>query len=379
MSRSPYHVLGLKTVLSMPEPPMLIESILPRQGITVLGAKPGLGKTFLCLEMARAVATGGNFLGQFKAKIGAVLLVGQDQSILEYARQTRKVIGAEYEAQQQEYPDEPTDFEDRIFFITPSGANDRRVWIDDREDTADLIRAANLITHSDSGEPYVEYQYNPTTQEFDAVEHDSGIRGVSLIIIDTLSASHGSDENSNTEMNEVMRNVRKIAEQTRAAVVLTHHLTKGSGELRGAGAQEGALDNYIKLIGKPGNSTIKFTIPKFRGIRHPDFSYTMSTDEQSAVLKFEGGSKSPAELQSRLLEFLREAPKPLTLPELTTELQVFYPDMDEKKLYSRISQAISQLKKPSNRRVYSPKRGEWAIVESETDAATIHKRTGTEA
>lgn len=368
MAKNPYHVIGLKALLSMPEPPMLIDSILPRQGITGLASKPGLGKTFLCLEMARAVVTGGMCLGQFKAKVGAVLFIGQDQSILEYARQLRKTILTEYEQQKLDYPDEVNDFEDRLFFIAPAAAGDRRVWVDDREDTDDIITAANNITHSDSGEPYVEYIYDPVSGGFTQVPFDSSTRGVALIVVDTLSASHGSDENSNTEMNEIFRNVRKIAEQTRAAVVLTHHLTKSTGEFRGAGAQEGALDNLIELHGKPGDTTIKFVVKKFRGIRHPDFEYQMEVDEKSAKLTYGLKPGGPNEIQSRVLEFLRDAKEPQTLGTIVMSLQQFYPTMDPKELYSKVNYAMTMLKKPSNKLVHSPEHGKWTLIKGENDA-----------
>lgn len=70
-------------------------------------------------------------------------------------------------------------------------------------------------------------------------------RGIDVIVIDPFLESHGAEENSNEEMNLVMRLWRRVANEGNCAVWLVHHFRKGGkagdgDSFRGAGAVQGA-------------------------------------------------------------------------------------------------------------------------------------------
>jgi len=284
---SNYPVIGLHTLLAMPPPPMLIEHLIPRQGITGISADPNIGKTFLAIEMARAVVTGTPFLGHFPAQTGAVLFIGQDASILDYARQVRKVIRKEYEAQLADKDDdsEVTDFDDRLKFIIRPGL---QLEVGDHVDK--LIATVEGIQHSFTGGGFTDYTVT-ATGEIAEVSYEPYQYGVSLIIIDTLAASHRCNENDNSEMQIVFDNIRKVSEATKAAVVIIHHHPKGNefnaanSRWRGATSQLGSLDNHLELT-RPGGTDdlILLSIKKFRGLKIEDFTYRMAITEDDAVI-----------------------------------------------------------------------------------------------
>src|SRR3972149_6711151 len=92
----PYKLMGIQELFDTPEPPMLVDTVLPMRTLTGLSSFPGVGKTWLSLELARAVATGTKFLGQHQARIGNVVFVGQDASVHDYGRQLLKLCHADF-------------------------------------------------------------------------------------------------------------------------------------------------------------------------------------------------------------------------------------------------------------------------------------------
>jgi hypothetical protein len=312
-----YPVLGLATLLAMPPPPMLIEHLIPRQGITGISADPNIGKTFLAIEMARAVASGTPFLGHFAVEPGAVLFVGQDASILDYARQVRKIIREQYEEQTKLVEEgEGTDFDDRLKFIIRPG-----LQLEINAHIDKLITTAKSIQHSFEGGGFTDYTVNDKGDIVE-IEYDPYNYGVSLIIIDTLASSHRANENDNSEMQVVFDNIRKLSEATKAAVVLTHHHPKGNefnngnSKWRGATSQLGSLDNHFELS-KPGGSSdlILMATKKFRGLKVDDFAYRMIVDEDTARLVKADKVAMPGSLleadNDLLYEFIQSAGAPV--------------------------------------------------------------------
>lgn len=69
-----------------------------------------------------------------------------------------------------------------------------------------------------------------------------------LIIIDTQSlAAPGTDENSNTEMNEVFGNLKKLGKAVGAPIYTVHHTGYDTSHTRGASAQKAAVDFQIQV------------------------------------------------------------------------------------------------------------------------------------
>lgn len=63
-----------------------------------------------------------------------------------------------------------------------------------------------------------------------------------MVVVDSLSAAHAGDEQSNTMMMEVNRNFSKLARVKGIAVIVIHHLRKGGGDQNGE--RELTLDDF---------------------------------------------------------------------------------------------------------------------------------------
>jgi hypothetical protein len=312
---------------------MLIDNMIMMRGVTGLSSDPGVGKTFLALEMARAVVTGGNFMGKFPAHEGAVCFVGQDASILEYAQQVRKVVQDEYKTQEAtltSYEDKlvGTDFDDKMNFIIQPGLR-----LDSAQDVRKLAESINKVEH----------YYNTNEPDIPVVQRDGSVvmvhneptkHGVSLLILDTLASMHKADENNNMEMQVVFQNLRYLAEATKAAVLITHHHPAGEPRWRGATAQLGALDGHIMLQKKLNH--VELSLPKFRGIRIEPFTYVMEADEERVIFKVR---QQELEDQARMFQpeyqvalLMNYAGQTMKIQDMTDAAQALRPLMSRKQV-----------------------------------------------
>jgi len=196
-------------------PAMLIEGILPRQGVVVLAAPPFTGKTLLAQAMALAISRGEKFLGKFVSKSGKVVLVEQDSEAIDIKRQVTKLMGIAPAPFDPEADEEETGPFRPVFVKIPWLASDKNVeelafWINQE-------RASNGWQEMEDG----------TMQEVFAP-------GVSLIILDSLSALHSEDdENNNARMHRVLHRVQKLSELCTCCVLLLHHVNKSHYSDRG--------------------------------------------------------------------------------------------------------------------------------------------------
>lgn len=65
-------------------------------------------------------------------------------------------------------------------------------------------------------------------------------QGYRLIVFDTLSRVHGLDENSNSDMAQLVATLEHIALKTGAAVLFLHHVSKGSARWKQLDQQQAA-------------------------------------------------------------------------------------------------------------------------------------------
>lgn len=256
----PYALADADALYAVRPAAQQIEGFLPVGGVMGITAYPGVGKSWLAMEISRAVASGTPFLGRYRAHRGGVLFVGSDSSLEDYALQwsrlTRSIDGASEV------------FEPARFLVQSS------FMFEDRDEVRRLIR-----THE--------------TFEWGDVQHEAGTnlayreQGFHVIVFDTLSKLTRANQNDNSEMEEVFRNVRLIADATNAAVVLLHHNSKRSeyndgSDWRGAMSQIGGLDSWVHLTpARSDKYLIGVTYKKFRGITPPDFSYRMDVEDPS--------------------------------------------------------------------------------------------------
>jgi hypothetical protein len=269
----PYPLLGCDDLYAMPAPEFIIDDFLPEGTISGCTSYPGVGKTWLAFEMLRALATGGQFLGHFPAHEGPVLFVGSDASIYDYARQFRRLTLEQFKKLQPDN-DSPVDYENplkvNVRFLIQSD-----LLFESLDSMRRLINTANRFAWGPLHEVHDE--------ETGAVDMEQN-HGFSLIIFDTLSKLTRMNQNDNSQMEDVFRNLRFVSANTNASIMLLHHNAKASEfkeaeDWRGAMAQIGALDCWFQLTPTQADkSIIQVKVKKFRGITPPDFYYKMDVN-----------------------------------------------------------------------------------------------------
>lgn len=214
-----YPLLRLSDLDQRPPPVFLIGRHIPQGGLGFVVAAPGVGKTFLMLDMALTVAAG---LPQWQ---GEPIKRTGDGSVL---------------------------------YIASEGAFDlslrTKAW-----------RQANGITHEIEKFIVLEASVN----FMDAASVEKLIRSVSafdfhptLVVVDTVSrALPGADENLQKDMTLFIQACERIQHRFGCAVAGLHHTSKAGG-IRGSSVLEGAGDFIIVMDREKGEDVGTLTMHK---------------------------------------------------------------------------------------------------------------------
>jgi archaellum biogenesis ATPase FlaH len=190
--------------------PYLVKGLFDRGQIIVLWGAPGSGKTFLALHLSCHIGSGATWAG-CRVKQGTVLYI--------CAESTQSRLENRVSALRDVRPELATS---KVLFV-PVQVN----LLQGEVDLMDVIAAAKSLPD------------------------------IAMVVIDTLSVTFGGgDENSPNDMSRYVSNMKRIKEETGAAVLLVHHAGKDESRgMRGHSALLGALDAEFlveKLEAAPG-------------------------------------------------------------------------------------------------------------------------------
>lgn len=244
--------------------------VIPEQGLVMLYASRGIGKTFVALSMAVAVATGGRLFGW-------------------QAKAPRRVLYIDGEMPART-------MQDRLRFIVAGAGR------------APTDESFKIITPD-----FQPNGFMPNLSTAEGQEELAGVLpGVDFIVIDNLATlCRGGKENESdswARMQEWLLSLRCMGK----SVLLVHHAGKG-GDQRGTSAKEDILDTVIKLS-RPAdyvaNQGAKFTVEltKARGLAGPEaepFEAMLVQDPYTDALTWEYGRKEDRDVK-RVQELLDE-------------------------------------------------------------------------
>jgi len=184
----------------------LVEPIFPFESVAIIGGPPGIGKSFMLLDLAIACATGGKWLNHFPVVKGTVLYVDEESS----ASLLKRRFG---------------------WLLRDKG-------LPDSQDIS--ISVGAQISRSKDGMASLRYLLDKVRP--------------SLLVIDSLIRFHRADENSATEMARVFGDVKEIVRETGCLVVFAdHHRKPGQWEgspdvsLRGSTEKVAFVDCLLSL------------------------------------------------------------------------------------------------------------------------------------
>lgn len=160
---------------------------IPYGAVTVLDGDPGLGKSWITLDIAARVTTGRpmpNEAGTTKGKPGDVLLLSAEDDLAATIHPRLTALGADL---------------NRVYSLDgiQDGATRRPLVLPD---------------------------------DLQLLRHQMSVCGAKLVIIDPLMAFLSADVNANSDadVRRVLYGLRLVAEETGAALVVVRHLNKGA-------------------------------------------------------------------------------------------------------------------------------------------------------
>lgn len=239
---------------ALPEPIPLIEGVLECNADVWLIGKAGHGKSFLALDWAGHISQGMDWNGH-KTRQGTVVYV-----FGEGAGGIRKRVRAWEE-----------------YYGTPM------------ENVIFLPVAVQLL------DPVQQKAIVLELAELDPV----------MVIFDTQARmTVGVDENSATEMGEVVAALAAIREATGATVVSVHHQGRNGENARGSSAVDGAADIMIRVEKAKDSSTVMIHNPKQKNMEtFETFGLTLTASGESSIL-IDGAWQTPAERKASEMDQL---------------------------------------------------------------------------
>jgi len=213
-----YTIRDAKYILT-PRPPIesIIQGIITRGSVNVLVGKFGSKKTWSAISAGTCVALRKAWLG-YSVMPGNVLIIDEESGDERLSRRLAMAIRGEMGGESTP-----------IYYVSLSQFN----LFKKPDDAGVKIRAI---------------------KEVDA----------QLVIVDALAdIMAGGDENSVKDTQPVFMQLRKIAEETGAAIIVIHHVNK-TGDYRGSTAIPGAIDNMILVESADDSNFIKYKSLKVR-------------------------------------------------------------------------------------------------------------------
>lgn len=242
-----------------PQPPIdyIINDLITNSSLNVFYGEAGSKKTYSALSMAVAVANGKEWLG-FSTKKAAVLIIDEESGEKRLSRRLNETMkGMDCESTGQ------------LYFVSLAGFK-----LDDKDDVRTIESEINKL-------------------------------GAKLVIFDALADIMDGDENSKKDVQPVMNNLRKIADNTDSSIILIHHANKGGG-YRGSTAIKASSDLMVQVTSDLNDSVINFKTEKNRDGSYISWSAEATWEGDVFYLQTTSPIKRSSVREEYVLNFLRE-------------------------------------------------------------------------
>jgi hypothetical protein len=216
-----------------------------RSFVSVLASAGGIGKTSLQIVEALAIVTGRPLLGEEVKERTNVWIVNLEDPLEEIQR---RVIAA-----MQHYKITPDEVRGRLF-VNAGRDFSLKFGIQTREGVLPNTKL-------------VEYLCKQIPQ-----------KQIGCVFIDPFVGAHNINENDNMAVNAIVAEIRRVADETKSAIGLVHHIRKGNGEdasidsVRGAGSLIGAARaaRVVNKVSEDDAMKLGVDVDKAKGIFRVD-------------------------------------------------------------------------------------------------------------
>ena len=214
----------------------VVDKLLSAGSLSLVVGEGGSKKTYAMLDLCVALASGGSWLN-FPARASPVLVIDEESGNRRLARRLGDTLRGHAAAESTP-----------LFYVSLAAF--------DFGSTQDINQLQVLIQQTSAR----------------------------LVLIDALvDVMPGRDENSVQFVQPVFLALRRVAETTRAAIVLIHHSNKAGG-YRGSTAIKGAVDLMLQVESQPESALIEFKTEKARDTEPANFTAEAHFEPQSFYL-----------------------------------------------------------------------------------------------
>jgi len=275
----------------LPNPEWVVDKLIPKGGVCILGGDSNVGKSFIAFHMAQAVAGGYLFLGKFPVEQTKVLVFDAESGPNLLERRVKKLL-AGMRIDNADMPDDvPLLFTSQPFTFKP-----------------EIIG------------PFTEYLIR---------------EGIGLVICDPLiHFTGGLDENSNNEMASFFEVPRAIGRRAMCSFLFIHHARKenrlasnaGGQMLRGATAIRTVLDSHLFVRKLEGGRVLIEHDKSREAERLPNFVIEIKDEGEAAtVVRYAGEAQDCLEkvelAKLCILRTLADAGGPLPRAEIIQQVK----------------------------------------------------------
>jgi hypothetical protein len=277
----------------------LVTGLWSEQAVGIVGGEPKLGKSFLALDLAVAVASGTPCLRHFSVPHpGRVLLYAAEDALHVVRRRLEGICAAA-----------ACDLKDLDVHVITAPT----VRLDQQ---ADRTRLDETIT-----------QLKPR-----------------LLVLDPFVRLHRIDENASGEVAPLLAYLRTLQRQHSLAVLVVHHARKSAGNMRAGQALRGSSEFHAwgdsNLYLRRSDHELKLTVEHRAAPSPPNIALELAQRGDALALEVVHATATeplpPSSVDERIVSALSDSDRPLPIAELRSLCRV-----RKATLYARLTELVS--------------------------------------
>lgn len=196
----------------------LVPSLIARGAIGFVAGLPETCKSWLCMDLAIAVASGQDWAGLFTTKRAKVLFIDQERFAGETRRRFRAILNAR-----------GLKVSDVEGYLTVQAGSSRKIDID---------------------------------ASYEALQRDLKDLAPDLVIIDSFATFHTKEENNRSDIQVVLERTKELRSKYGCSIIYIDHEGKGAHQDQKEGEEVPHLVRMAGSIAKPASAELVLTVRK---------------------------------------------------------------------------------------------------------------------